>query len=467
MLALLLLLPAVGPSKPEPMPEVILAAQRATPERRALAYSFEVPELDRVPGNAAPIWLRAGLAARRVKYKWAEKDWDDMALPLGKFPVKKFKDILSKHAVALRLAENASLRARCDWERPPHTIQALQQGDLPLDDIQSFRELANLLSLRCRIELAERRFDDAHKTMRIGFTLARHINRGNTLIENLVAIAIGAIFLHRAEEWTQVPGSPNLYWALTALPRPLFDTRRAMRSELGTIYRSFPWLREFKRGKLSEAQAKALLEKALEGLGNTSDDPGFAWMRTLSAAAGILFYHDKARAALLKAGWTKKELDKMPKAQVVALYFLHGHDRIRDDALKLLGLPGSQRLVLLEKLEREVRTTARKSDNVLETLTALLMPAMTKVMHAELRTERTLDGLRAAEALRLHAALNKGKPPAKLADIKAVPLPRDPWTGKPMDDWYRLEGKAGVLTVPPPPGMPNLLGRRFILRPAK
>src|SRR5262249_10178167 len=152
-------------------------------------------------------------------------------------------------------------------------------------------------------------------------------------------------------------------------------------------------------------------------------------MRTLSAAAGILFYHDKARAALLKAGWTKKELDEMPKAQVVALYFLHGHDRIRDDALKLPGLPAPHRLALMEKLEREVRASAPKSGNMLEALTALLMPAMTKVLHAELRTERTLDGLRAAEALRLHAALNKGRPPSKWSDIKAVPLPRDPWTG--------------------------------------
>ena len=37
--------------------------------------------------------------------------------------------------------------------------------------------------------------------------------------------------LGRVEELIQAPGSPNLYWALTDLPRPLLDLRKALQGE--------------------------------------------------------------------------------------------------------------------------------------------------------------------------------------------------------------------------------------------
>jgi hypothetical protein len=451
----LLLALSAGPATPTPIPEVRLAPQAAR-SKRALEYELLTPELDRVAGNAAPIWIRAGIAARRARYKWKDTDWEEMSLPPGKFSVKKFKAILEKHADALRLADSAALRSRCDWGLPPLTLKSLAE-ELPFDEMQTLREVANLMNLRCRVELAERRFGDAVKTLRAGFTLARHASESDLMVHGLVGMAITAIFLERINEWVQIDGSPNLYWPLSALPRPFIDIRRPIRAEMGTIHRTFPILREFSTRKLSNAEATAAADRLFDAVTKLTQDRPPGWLKVMSVAGMVIMYHDKARAGLLSRGWTEKELAGMPPVQVVVLNFIDEDGRTRDDVSKLLGLPGYQRYPLLAKLDRELMT--RKDRNA---LTTLLMPALTKVQYAQLRTERLIDGLRGAEALRQHAFLHKGAAPAKWADIKAVPLPRDPFTGGPMDGWYR----DSVLTVPPPPGSgTNLLGRRYVLPP--
>jgi hypothetical protein len=63
---------------------------------------------------------------------------------------------------------------------------------------------------------------------------------------------------------------------------------------------------------------------------------------------------------------------------------------------------------------------------------------------AEVRLDRKVAALRAVEALRLHVAAHDGRLPESLDQIKAVPVPADPMTGKPFE--YRLDGESAVLT---------------------
>src|SRR5207253_1633429 len=72
-----------------------------------------------------------------------------------------------------------------------------------------------------------------------------------------------------------------------------------------------------------------------------------------------------------------------------------------------------------------------------------------KVWHAQTRIEQRIALLRHVEAIRLHAAANDGKLPATLTEIK-VPLPDDPFTGKPFR--YRLDGATAHLQGTPPKG---------------
>ena len=90
LLALTLALHASAPPKPDETPTVHLAPQRVDKDR-ALKYKLQFEEGDQVRGNAAPLWIRAGLAARRVNYKWTNEEWEQMLLPLDKLPVKHFR----------------------------------------------------------------------------------------------------------------------------------------------------------------------------------------------------------------------------------------------------------------------------------------------------------------------------------------------------------------------------------------
>jgi hypothetical protein len=86
------------------------------------------------------------------------------------------------------------------------------------------------------------------------------------------------------------------------------------------------------------------------------------------------------------------------------------------------------------------------------------LPALNKAMQAEARLERKLAALRVIAALRLHAA-SKGELPEKLEQIKEVPLPSDPITGKPFE--YQRDGPAATLSSRIPGDPPTISGLRY------
>jgi hypothetical protein len=460
-------LPTGVRSQPEGPPVIKLTTKTtAGPRQRALKYALLPDSLDLKPGNAAPLWLRAGQSARQTSREVAQKDpkaldkeheWSSTT-PLKDFPRAEVRAALDRYRTALLLADRAARFQRCDWERPPLTIQYLQE-DLLLDDVQSVRNLANLLSLRCRLELADCQFDKATYTLQTGFALARDVGDGADLVlHDLVGIAIQAIMFTRVEEFLQQPGAPNLYWALTTLPSPLIDVRQAMRNEMGTLYRSFPGLRNLEDRKMNAAQVEALIEEVMNGIGsnNLPEMEGLLNKAGLTAAAAKVY--PEAKKYFLDRGRSEDQLKAMPQLQVVLAYYMSQYDCYRDEVIKWLRLPPWQARPGLVQAEKELKASPQTLPNV---LLRLLMPALLKVHEAHVRTERYVAGLRCAEAVRLYAAAHEGKLPAKLADVTEVPLPIDPMTGKGFDDFYKLEGDKAVLAIPPPAGQPAIVGRRY------
>jgi hypothetical protein len=479
----LLTLVAASPAqeKKEPGPRLVkLAPQSERKPASSLAYHLRPDPLEQVEGNAALLWTRAMMAARAVRYKWTEQQWkwsDTDSMPLDRLPVKEVKAALEAHVTALRFAGQAALRTRCDWERPAPTIQNLSTDLLHMQDVQGLREIAHLLALRCRVELAERRFEDALHTLQTGLTLARHLSSESPhmLLDDLVGIAIATIMLGRVEEWIQIPGSPNLYWALTDLPRPLIDTRRGIRVELNTIYRSHPVLRELKtKKKLSAEEARRLVERVFDSMYQCADpiidkasgagprgNPNVpAWMKKMATAGLALKHYPIAKKGLIDSGRPAKEVEAMSSLQVVAIYYVEQYEQMRDEILQWLSVPAWQGRKSLEQVQAKYNARTREDGNILNVLMGMLTPAIVKVTAAELRLERQIAGLRGAEALRLHLAV-AGKTPAKWADITEVPGPIDPMTGKGLDEWYKLDGNKPVLLIPELPGMGVLTARRY------
>jgi hypothetical protein len=456
---------AADPPKkdPPPGPTVIRLAPQAKAPRRALAYHLMPDPLEAVAGDAAQLWLRAGINVRAVRHKWTEEEWKwagPAGTPLNKLPVREIRTLMVKYLHGLELADRAALRARCHWDYEPLTVQNLHTN-LPQEEVQTMREIIQLVSLRCRVEMAEKKFDDARRSAQTGLGLARHLGDSDIMIQDLVGIAMAAIAVGRLEEWVQIPDSPNLYWPLTELPRPLVGLRRSIRNELYTLDRSLPELRGLRSKKLSEGQARQTYDKMLrawsEGIG---EGPPF-WTKGVAKVTITTMQYPVARMALVAAGRSEKELDAMPKLQVIALAHLEEHDRVRDDIIKWLAVPAFQGLPEIEKIV--ARETA-KDKGTANVFLAMLLPMMSKVAQAQTRLDRNIAGLRAAEALRQHVA-DHGKPPATWADLKGCPAPTDPYTGKGFDAFYKVVDGKGVLEVPPMKGMPASLGKRYEVAP--
>ncbi|HVS36301.1 MAG TPA: hypothetical protein VMS17_12090 [Gemmataceae bacterium] len=461
-----------GPAGPpqEPAPVIQLAVTPGRPEFRALKYTLLPDPLDLTHGNAAPLWMRAGERASNVQrdlFQGPNKVVAPVGTPLnpeGKqvalqdLPKDEIRSYLAHFSTTLRIADQAAHCDECDWELPPMTMQDF---DFPLEDIQHMRTIAALLHTRFLLELSEKRFDDAIHTMQINFALARDVGKGQTLIQDLVGIAIGAITFGEVEQWEQVPGSPNLFWALTDLPAPIVDVGPAMRSELTPLYRSFPPLKEVLRtkGALSEEETNRIVAELFKDWSTLIGQDVPEWQRKLGAATLVLKTYPTAKKFLKDHGRTDEQLDAMPAAQVVLLYFAEQYDEIKDDYLKWLNVPPWQARPGLEEVGKKVRIIGPTGNPIL-----LLLPAVEKVYGARVRIEYQADYLRCAEALRYYAMTHDGKPPASLADVK-LPLPADPYTGEGFGKFYSVQADGtAVFEVPPPPNMPPLLGRCFVLK---
>jgi hypothetical protein len=479
--------PGNPPAKPPEPPRLVkLAPPAGGPQAPALRYALLPPLADLTPGNAAPVWIRAGLTFQEEQQKVKREDfpWYFGVAEEGKEPPpERVKAFLGNFDQALRLAEQAARCERCDWERPPPTVQNLTDV-LPLREIQLCRGVASLLSYRCRLEMKEGQFDKAVHTLQTGFALARHVGNGNTIIESLVGIAIEAIMLGRAEELIQQPGAPNLYWALTDMPSPLVDVRHAFRVEFDTIYRSFPPLRKVTQSGLKPMTVGEAARLVDDLMGETAKSAGGEVAKVAKAegkwpeAAGALAVAaaaaaelPAARRSLTARGYPAEKVNSLPMQQAVLLFHMSRYDDLRDDLLKWLNLPPWQAHAGLEKAYAAVKASEGDLRTPLVPMLAatlpLFIPSMQKTLAAQQRIERQFAGFRCAEALRLYAAAHGGKSPAKLADVTEAPLPIDPVTGKGFDEFYSVPDGTGVLTVPPPPGMPAQLGRRYELAKPK
>ena len=120
-------------------------------------------------------------------------------------------------------------RSHVDWEL---TDRMREEGiALMLPDMQGFRQVATLLAARARTEAVRGSFGKAAYSLQTGYKFSRDIADAPLLITALVGISMTGQMLVQTEEIIQLPGSPNLYWALTDLPQPFISTRRAYEGE--------------------------------------------------------------------------------------------------------------------------------------------------------------------------------------------------------------------------------------------
>jgi hypothetical protein len=358
----------------------------------ALKYEFRVRQPDKLPGNAALDYYRAALLvpdwprdAKEIEKLHAKLDgWE--AMPLDELPVEQVSAYLGTFVGGFEALDAAARRETLDWRQgvplDPNKLEPLFR------ETGKFREVARLNGFRVRLALARGDHDAAAAALRSGFRLAQAVGEGPVVLNLLVGTAVGAVTVGQANHFVGHPGSPNLYWALVSLPRPVIDPRPALEGE----------------AEFNDRGVKDMIPFAKDGIER--------W-RTVRDEMHLVFGRPYPEA---KAAWEK--------------------DRARAEALKT---------------EHPWPTIS---------VYALTVPALEKTYYSVARLDRRVAGLTAVETVRLHAAGAGGKAPATLAEVKAVAVPTDPFTGRPFE--YAARADGFTLTAPEDPGNPGS-GFRYVV----
>jgi hypothetical protein len=163
-------------------------------------------------------------AVESLSAKWSpneSQEWRSL-LSSKELPKDKVQAAVQRAQASLQLAAQGATSKTCNWTPG--------QSDLG-DSFAAVRQLGILLCLRARLEISQRRYEDAIATIRTSLAMARHVGDSPTLIQSLVGGAMAEVTLARVADLAQAPSAPNLLAGLQALPQPLVDPEKAIASE--------------------------------------------------------------------------------------------------------------------------------------------------------------------------------------------------------------------------------------------
>jgi hypothetical protein len=301
--------------------------------------------------------------------------------------------------------------------------------------------------MHARLALADGRTEDAVRDLQTTLAMAQHVGRGPSMICPLVGMAIAQLAAAEIDLLIQQPGSANYYWALSDLPQPFIDLRPAFQGERLLVYGTFPYVPQSPNAPETHVLTQDEINKALQLILDAQEGNLFApapvYKRYL--ALDIQQKHERAKRELAEVGWSSEKLDRMPHIEVALLHGLLEYDRHLDEAAKWQNMPYWQAEPVLAGLGKKYQTVRglTRPDAASIPLAALISSAYGRVYFARARTERKFAALRCLEAIRLYAARHDGKLPSRLDQIKEVPVPVDPFTGKPFE--YEVTGDRATL----------------------
>lgn len=440
------------PSNEPKLVQITVAAQDAPDP--ALKYQLLPSAADRTSGNPVLMYYLAqnampGKGSAAEEQRQRDQISSYLELPLSDLPAKEVEALLSRYATTLRQVETGALREDADWGLP------LSEGfTMILPNLSDFRQMAKVLSLRARLEIAQGRFDQAIHTIQIGLSMGRHVGEGGpTVINSLVGIAIEALILERVQELIS-QGGPNLYWALAGLPEPLVGIRQAMEYERQVLAMSRPEFHKAMAGPISPAEGAALLRTIGElrflGRGDVKR------LGPLGEAVLAARYYGIGKRTLIERGRSRDQVEAMPVGQVAALYLMEDYLHWRDETFKWFGLPYWQARAGLESSQQAFGKWVA-SGGWLNPLTGLL-PTLGRAYFLQASLDRTRAALQTIEAVRSYAAHHDGRPPQTLDQLE-LPAPSDPVTGKAFQ--YDAQGAKFTLIGPAPQGAAAWEGVRY------
>ncbi len=437
----------------------------------ALKYQLLPPLDERRSGNAAVIWNRVFAQYDTVATYIDDNsfiirlcDWLDV--PLGdpqeevvrKEKIGKDLNLLRDSAGYFEIMDRAARCESCDWTLPVHEGN-FQNNDL--SDIEVTRKPARFLLGKIRLEIIEGRYEQAVKTMQSCYSLARQVSQGPTLMNGLIGSGITRRTNDLIYAFVQHPDSPNLYWALSALPHPYVDFRPGFEADSLMLYLDVPELRHSENKKLFPEQWQLILSRTVDFVAeakrivllenNVKLDKKKFIAETIAASKKSV---PQAKQRLIKSGRNSEEVEKMCEAQVILLDAIARYDELSQNEFKWAFLPYPEAV----QGARQAEEAIRNSDDALP-LAKTLLGSVVEIKTTEANTEWNFAVLRIFEALRLYAAAHDGRWPDKLEDVTEVPIPKNPFDGKSF--MYKRDGDQAILDCELGPQKPSMQPSRF------
>ncbi|MFH1719478.1 MAG: hypothetical protein ABIF19_19165 [Planctomycetota bacterium] len=195
-----------------------------TQECRLLPKANEQTDAD-----AVPLYQQAiqSLPDEYPRKKFGE--WRTMRP--NELPAAQVKSELEKLKPTLDLVTQAARCKLCNWP----SVTPGQVSQQHMDDLSKYRELAFILEVQVKIQIAQGQYEQAIETLKTLFAMAKHLGDAPTLVQGMVGISIGALSLKEVEQFIQSADSPSLYWALQDLKLPLVDLTKTMDLEIANL----------------------------------------------------------------------------------------------------------------------------------------------------------------------------------------------------------------------------------------
>lgn len=431
-------------------PSTPIATLKASPAAEpvpSLKYRFWEPEYKLEPGSALLHFSRAMVMwhgfpadyhAKIQQWSFDEDEFRPTAAEMAK-AVDDLQNVFTE-------LDNLAKAEDFDWDHRMRDLSGPSMYMYLLPEVQQSRDIARLLRLRVRHHVEQGNLDAAVQALQSGFKLGAFVGQGETLVQQLVGIAIVGIMLDEVENLITKPDCPNLYWALATLPRPVIDIRESVQFELGAIHRVLPILKEAEDAQRDAAywnQAWAKLTDDFASLGGLSSESKLAFAVLGVASA------EPARERLIASGMEQTEVEAMPPMRAVLLDASREIRRVSDDLTKGSYLPHSfgREIVMQadDAMANWIQENRFQSGGA--AIAGLLFPAVQAAGAAGTRTQFVVNRLMTIEALRMYAHENDGKLPGSLSELKTPPALPNPFSNEPFEYAVDSSGSSHIVTL--------------------
>jgi hypothetical protein len=310
--------------------------------------------------------------------------------------------------------------------------------------VKDGRYLARWLRTKIDSQLARGDFDGALQSIGDGYSLARFMGNGETIVQQLVALAMQELMRDAVQSAISKPHCPNLYWALASVPRDTTRIQRAIEFELGGVESVFGALADVEAASGDEHYWQVRLQELLASINQlTSDNRDLSFSIVLTAMTG----GPVAKQKLIEAGWKAADVERMSPNQALLINTRRELQYWSNQLSKGSLLP----YALASRLNQQAMgdfqhwIEQNRYSSLAAGIASVVFPAVEMVRKAEARAQFQHNRLMVVEALRMHAAKHNGQLPKSLDALDPVPAPENPFNNRPFD--YTVRATPGGLTI--------------------